>query len=316
MSDRALVIISEPIHPDAVIRLGAAAEVRQAPGFDEASLVACINQADALIMRGLGRVTRRVIDAAPRLRIIARHGTGIDHIDLAAARERGVIVTNTPDAMTGSVAEQTVALMLAVARRVAVGDRGLRAGDWGARERCWGMDLGGRTLGVAGMGRIGRRVAHICHHGLGMEVIYHDVQEAPKVPGLPMRRVPFEELLASADVLSLHVPLSDETHHLINRRTLALAKSGAILINASRGPVVDEAALAEALRSGHLAGAGLDVFEQEPVQGIHPLAAFENVVLTPHISSYTPDAMRRMAMGAAEAVLDVLAGREPQHRIV
>ncbi len=316
MSYRPLVICSEKIHPDAMARLNEEAEGRVAPAWDEDSLAACLSDADGLIMRGLGQVTRRVIAAAPRLRVIARHGAGIDNIDLAAARERGIVVTNTPDATTASVAEHTLALILAVARRVAVGDRGLRAGDWGVREHCWGLDLGGRTLGVVGYGRIGRRVAAICHHGLGMEVIYHDVVPAPAGVDLAARCLALEDLLAEVDVLTLHVPLLPETRHLIGRRELALTKPGAILVNASRGPVLDEAALEEALRAGRLAGAGLDVFEEEPIRGIHPLAAFDNVVLTPHIASSTPGTMRRIAIDAVGEVLAVLAGREPRYRVV
>lgn len=316
MPARPLVIVSEGIHPEAMARLNAEAVGRVAPGWDEDSLAACLGAADALIMRGLGRVTRRVIEAAPRLRVIARHGAGVDNVDLDAARERGVIVTNAPDATTASVAEHTVALLLAVARRVVVGDRGLRAGDWGVRERCWGLELGGRTLGVVGYGRIGRRVASICHHGLGMEVVYHDLLAAPPGPQLPARRLPFDQVLACADVLTLHVSLAPATHHLVGRRELGLLRPGAVLINASRGLVVDEEALAEALQAGRLAGAGLDVFEEEPIRGVHPLAAFDNVVLTPHIASLTPDTMRRVGMDAVEEVLAVLAGRQPRYRVV
>jgi D-3-phosphoglycerate dehydrogenase len=308
--------MSEPIHADAVVRLEEEAEAQLAPGWDEDALVACLGPAQGLILRGLGRVSGRVLDAAPRLRIVARHGAGVDNVDLDAARARGVIVTNTPDATTAPVAEHTVALMLAVARRVSLGDRGLRAGDWGVRERCWGMDLSGRTLGVVGLGRIGRRVAAICHHGLGMAVAYYDVVAPPATLDLPAERLSLEEVLACADVLTLHVPLTAQTRHLIGGCELALLKPGAILINASRGPVVDEGALAEALEAGRLGGAGLDVFEREPVQGVHPLAAFGNVVLTPHIASSTPGTMRRMAMDAVEEVLTVLAGREPRYRVV
>ncbi len=247
---------------------------------------------------------------------MARHGAGVDNVDLDAARELGIIVTNAPDATTASVAEHTVALMLAAARRVAVGDRGLRAGDWGVRERCSGIDLAGSVLGVVGFGRIGRRVAAIAHHGLGMTVVYADVQPVAPDAGLPARYLPLDELLPLADVVTLHAPLTPATRHLIGPRALGLVKPGAILVNASRGPVVDEKALAQALRTGRLGAAALDVFEVEPVQGVHPLAAFENVVLTPHIASSTPGTMRRMAMDAASEVIAVLAGKEPRFRVV
>lgn len=315
MLPKPVVIVTEPIHPDAMALLSAHTEARVAPGWDEESLLSCIGEAEGVILRGLGAFTRRLFEAAPRLRIVARHGAGYDNVDLEAARDHGVIVTNTPDATTASVAEHTLALLLAVARRVALGDRGMRSGDWGVRERCTGMDLGGRTLGVIGYGRIGRRVAALCHHGLGMEIAYHDLQPLPRDPELPARYLPLDELLATADAVTLHVNLGPSTRHLIGRRELALLKPGAILVNASRGPVVDEAALVEALRGGRLGGAGLDVFEEEPVRGVHPLCAFDNVVLTPHIASQTPETRRRMAMDAVEEVLAVLAGGRPRYPV-
>jgi lactate dehydrogenase-like 2-hydroxyacid dehydrogenase len=224
-------------------------------------------------------------------------------------------VTNTPEATTASVAEHTVGLLLTVARRIAQADRGLRAGNWGVRGRCLGIDLAGRTLGVIGFGRIGRRVATICHDGLGMRVVYHDLQPPPTGWDWA-QRLPLDGVLSSADAITLHVPLTPATCHLIGRRELALLKPAAILVNVSRGPVVDEQALIEALRQGRLAGAALDVFEKEPVQVVHPLCEFDNVVLTPHIASATGETLRRMALEATEEVLAVLEGREPRYRVV
>lgn len=312
---RPVVVLSQPMHAEAVARLEQEAEVRVSPGWDEESLIAALRDADALIMLGTGRVTRRVIEAAPGLRIIARHGTGTDNIDLDAARERGIIVTNTPDATTASVAEHTVGLLLAVSRRIALADRGLRAGNWGVRGRCLGVDLAGRTLGVVGFGRIGQRVATICHDGLGMRVVFHDLQPPPAGWDWA-ERLSLDGVLSAADAVTLHVPLTQATRHLIGRRELALLKPTAILVNASRGPVVDEQALIEALRQRRLAGAALDVFEEEPVRGVHPLCEFDNVVLTPHIASATAETVRRMALEATEEVLAVLQGREPRHRVV
>ena len=312
---RALVVVSEPIHSDAMARLASEAEALLAPGWDEASLCSCLSEAEGLILRGLGQVTAAVLDAAPRLRIVARHGTGVDNVDLEAARQRGVVVTNTPDATTASVAEHALALLLAVARRVSLADRGLRAGDWAVRERCWGMDLDGCPLGVIGFGRIGQRVARACHLGLGMNVVYYDPAPA-LAPGIEAQALSFGEVLAAADVLTLHLPLTAATRGLIGRNELARMKDGAILINAARGPIVDEVALLEALQAGKLGGAGLDVFAQEPVRGTHPLAGLDNVVLTPHIASSTPGTMRRMALTAVEEVLAVLSGRQPRYRVV
>jgi len=293
-------------------RLSAEVDALVAPGWDEEALLSCIGEAEGVILTGMSAFGRRLFEAAPRLRVVARHGAGYDNVDLDAARDHRVVVTNTPDATTASVAEHTLALLLAVARRVALGDRGMRAGDWEVRKCCTGLDLGGRTLGVIGYGRIGRRVAALCHHGLGMEVVYHDVRPCPADPQLPARFLGLDELLACADAITLHVPLGPSTRHLIGRRELALVKPTAILVNASRGPVVDEAALLEALQAGRLGGAGLDVFEEEPVRRVHPLCAFDNVVLTPHIASQTPETRRRMAMEAVENVLAVLAGQRPK----
>ncbi|MDI7277183.1 MAG: hydroxyacid dehydrogenase [Anaerolineae bacterium] len=312
---RPLVAISQRMHEAAMARLCEEAEVRVASGWDEDSLIAALAEAEGFIMLGLGQVTRRVITAAPKLRIIARHGAGTDNIDLEAARERGVVVTNTPDATTNSVAEHTLALLLAVARRIALADRGLRAGTWETRDRCLGIDLANQTLGVVGFGRIGRRVASICHLGLGMSVVYYDPQPPPGGQQPWARPLPLDDLLAASDAVTLHVPLSPATRHLIGRRELALLKPTAILVNASRGPVLDEAALIDALREGRLAGAGLDVFEREPIQGVHPLCQFENVVLTPHIASATEGTIRRMAIEAVEEVLAVLAGKAPRYRV-
>ncbi len=313
-SERPLVVVTEPIHPDAMARLQEEVEAMVAPGWDEEALIGCVGRAQGLIQRGLGGASRRLMAAAPQLKIIARHGAGYDNVDLEAARERGIIVTNTPDATAFSVAEHTLGLILSVSRRIALGDRGLRAGRWGVRSDCWGVDLYGGTLGVVGYGRIGQRVAALAR-GLGMAVAYADPVPADENPAAPAQRLSLEELLPLADVLTLHVTLNPGTRHLIGARELAQMKPGAILINASRGPVVDQAALIEALHAGRLGGAGLDVFEEEPVQGVSPLCQFDNVVLTPHIASQTPATMRRMAMDAVEEVLRVLSGQPPRYRV-
>lgn len=237
--------------------------------------------------------------AGPALRIVANFGVGYDSVDVDAATRRGVVVTNTPGVLTEATAELTVALMLALARRVAEGDRLVRrGGEWAlAPTFMLGQGLSGKTLGIVGLGRIGREVARL-GEALRMRVLYTRGEG-------PYEEVPFERLLAEADVVSLHAPLTPETRHLIGRAELEAMRPGALLVNAARGPMVDEEALVEALRRGDIAGAALDVYEREPE--VNPgLLELENVVLTPHLGSSTVTARDAMGMLCADALEAVL----------
>jgi len=261
--------------------------------------------ADGLLALLTERVDAELLDAAPSLRVVANHAVGVDNVDVRACTARGVWVTNTPDAVTESTADLTWALILAVARRVGEGERLLRAG----RFQAWaptmllGLELRGATLGIVGLGRIGEAVARRAR-GFGMHVV-HSTQRG----GLPL-----EELLVQSDVVTLHCPLTPATRHLIDARRLAQMKRGALLINTSRGPVVDEAALAAALESGHLGGAGLDVFENEPQ--VHPgLIGREDVVLLPHLGSATHTTRALMATMALTDAARVLRGERPLHPV-
>ena len=262
-------------------------------------------------------VDREVIAAGGDLRVIANVGVGYDNIDAAAARARGIVVTNTPDVLTGAVAEFTWGLILSVARRIAEGDRLVRTGGWSgwALDFMLGMELSGKRLGIVGPGRIGRAVAERAA-AFGMEVVAAgrgpEVERADRTSGGPpgMRRVALDELLVTSDVVSLHVPLNAATRHLIDRRALARMKRTALLINAARGPVVDEAALAWALRERLIAGAALDVYEREPAVE-QELLALEQVVLAPHLGSATRDTRTAMAELAAANALAVLGGQPP-----
>lgn len=248
----------------------------------------------------------------PNLKLIARTGIGVDTIDLPAATARGILVTNTPDAPTESTAEHTVALLLAVAKRVTAGDMYLRGGTL-PHTALLGTEVKDQTLGVVGYGRIGRRVAEICALGLKMKVLVYDpysVNPPPTTAGvIPINDL--DALLAQADFVTLHTPLTPETRCLLGERELRLMKPGSYLINASRGAVVDEAALIKALQSGHLAGAGLDVFDPEPPSLDNPLLKMSNVVLTPHIASNTTAGLSAMFNGAADQILQVLGGERP-----
>lgn len=280
-----------PLEPLATVEAG------PAEGFARDELLARVAQADALICQLTDLIDAEVIAAAPSLRVISNVAVGYDNIDLAAARERGVVVTNTPDVLTNAVAEFTWALILSVTRRVAEGDRVVRRGAWKgwALDYMPGMELAGKQLGLVGRGRIGQAVA-ARSAAFGMRVVFakHDMS--------------LDELLVTSDVVSLHVPLSDGTRYLINRKSLVRMKRSAYLVNTSRGPVVDEEALAWALGEGLLAGAALDVYEKEPA--IHPdLLKQENVVLAPHIGSATRETRTAMAELAVKNVIEVLAGR-------
>jgi len=268
--------------------------------------------ADALVCLLTDRIDAAALDAGPRLRVVANYAVGYDNVDVAAATARGVAVANTPDVLVEATADFTFALLLAAARRLGEGERLVRAGQWRGwtPELLLGADVGGRTLGIIGMGRIGRAVARRAH-GFGMRVLYTrgdagDVGAATSV-GL-------EELLATSDAVSLHCPLTPETRGLIDARALAAMKPGAILVNTARGAIVDDGALADALERGHLGGAGLDVFTDEPRVDPRLLAA-PRAVLAPHLGSATTTARTRMAELCVTAVRDVLAGRRPPNLV-
>ena len=251
--------------------------------------------------------------AGQTLKVIARHGIGVDNVDLAAATERGILVVNTPDAPTESTAEHAVALLLALAKQVAAGDRTLRGTANIPRSRLQGTEVRGRTLGVVGFGRIGRRVAEICKQGLQMRVIAFDPYlNRGQTAAMGIEAADsLEALLDQADFVSLHPALTSETKNLIGKAELHRMKSTAFLINVSRGPVVDEIALIDALETGQIAGAAMDVFDPEPASPDNPLFKMPNVVATPHISSFTDLGREAMSRGAVEQTLQVLRGERP-----
>lgn len=310
------VLLFEDMHQAGKALLEEKADLIIAQSLDEAHLAGQIGDVDGLIIRANGKVTARLMDAAPRLRVIGRHGVGLDAVDLQAARARGIVVCNTPDANVESVAEQTVGFMIALSKQIVRADRAIRQGHWHVRYEYIGQELHGRILGQVGMGRIGARVAEICHLAFRMPVLYHDIVNYPKVEeNLGAQRLPLNAVLRQADYLSLHVPLLPTTRGMIGREQIAMMKEGAILINTSRGLIVDEEALIEALMTRHLAGAGMDVYAVEPTPPDNPLFRLDNVVLTPHMSAHTDDALRAMSMIAVD-VLRVLDGEEPQYRVV
>jgi len=304
-----VVFTDESIRPEVAERMRVSCNVRILQAYpSEQVLAEACQDAEAILAR-LGVVTARVIAAAPRLRIIARHGAGSDGVDLAAATERGILVTTTGPANAGAVAEYTFALLLALLRRVTQADGGMRAGQW-SRDPLVGEALEGKTLGIVGFGTVGGRVARIAA-GFGMQVIAAagcGPDAAPK----PVPVLPLMEMLAVADVVSLHARLMPETNGMIDARAIAAMRSGAVLVNTARGELVDEAALIAALQSGHLAGAALDTYAFEPLPADAPLRSLANVVLSPHVAGQTKGAVLRVGFAAAQAVLDEFAGRRPR----
>ena len=271
-------------------------------GLSHDALVARVAGKQALISLITDSVDRAVLEAGTALKVVANVGVGFNNIDVAAARERGIIVTNTPDILTDATADFTMALILAITRRLGEGERMVRRRDWKgwALDQLLGMQLGGRQLGIIGFGRIGRAVA-VRAAAFGMTVVHTSRSES----GMPLDR-----LLSTSDVVSLHVPLTADTRHLIGQPELARMKRTGYLINTTRGPVIDEAALAWALKNRLIAGAGLDVYEREPE--VHPdLLDLENVVLAPHLGSATTETRTAMADLAARNVVAVLAGEPP-----
>jgi glyoxylate reductase len=276
------------------------------------ALVAEAREAEVLVPTYLDRVDGAFLDALPRVRLVASYGVGTNHLDLEACRVRGVAVTNTPDVLTDATADHAFALLLAAARRVAEGDRLVRRGGWTENDPGFflGTHVSGKTLGLVGFGRIGQAVARRAR-GFDLRVLYTAPREMD-VPGA--RRVPLEALLAESDFVSLHVPLTPDTDGLLDATAFGRMKRGAILVNTARGPVVDDGALADALRSGRLAAAGLDVFRDEPRVPAE-LLALENVVVTPHLGSGTRETRAAMASMVAEEVVRFAAGEAPLHRV-
>ncbi|MCY4589585.1 MAG: hydroxyacid dehydrogenase [Alphaproteobacteria bacterium] len=256
--------------------------------------------------------------AGERLKMVATPGIGVDKIDVAAAAERGIIVIHNPDAPTESTAEHAVALLMAMAARVMTGDRFLRGDDSIERIDMRGTELLGRTLGVLGYGRIGRRVAGICALGLGMEVVVHDpfVDPGSKMPDGVTLTDSFDAVFAGSTFVTLHVPLLPETRHLVSERELRLIPQGGYLVNASRGPVLDEAALIRVLKDGHLAGAALDVTDPEPPLPDNPLLSMKNVIVTPHIASGTDRGIHAMMHGVADQIGQVIGGEPPRSMVI
>lgn len=290
--------------------------IKMGRGLDEQTIMEDVVDCDALLARN-EHITRKIMEAGNRLKVISKHGVGLDKIDLDAARELNIYVTNGPLSNTVAVAEHTMMLILACAKKLVYFDNAIRSGDYDIRNRVKGMDLEGKTLGLLGLGKIGGLVAKKAIHGFGMRVMGYD-------PYLPVeRRDPeltycdtMEEIFQQADIISIHMPSTPQTRGSIDKRLIALMKPTAYLINAARGDLIREEDLVEALRSGAIAGAGLDVFCEEPPQADNPLFQLHNVTVTPHNAALTQETTDRMGLHAAIGIDEVLSGRQPSWPVV
>jgi D-3-phosphoglycerate dehydrogenase len=309
------VLLPQPIEEEALQLLkGSGCEVVLSPDAKPDTVAPLLPGSEAVILRTGIKITRQLLQRADALAIIARTGGGVDNVDVAAATEGGILVTANPGVNTSSVVEHVLALMLALSKRLFRMDAAVKGGDYAIRYRNLPRDLREKTVGLLGFGRIGSEIGRICRDAFQMQVLAHD----PLLPEAARQRfggrVEFVDqptLFRQSDVISIHVPLTDQTRHSVGPQQLAWMKPDALLINTSRGPVVDEAALCEALRCRRIGGAGLDVLEHEPPAPGNPLLALENVILTPHTAALTRECTIRMATEAVQCVLDVFEGRRP-----
>ena len=308
------ILLTDGLEQNGQTILRAAAQVEDREGIPAEELQAILGEYDALIVRGRTKVTRSLLGSAARLKVVGRSGVGVDNIDLTAAREFGIAVVNAPVSTSLAVAELAVGMLLALARRIPYADRTIKAGVW-AKKELSGIELNGKTLGVIGVGNIGAAVA-VRAGALGMDVIGYDpLLPAEEIARRGARPVGIDDLYASADFITIHIPLTAGSRGWINAAVLAQMKPGVQMVCTARGGIIDEEALLAALNSGHVAGAALDVFSQEP-PGMTDLVSHPNVIATPHIGAQTEEAQARAAVDIACEVLAVLRGESLRWRIV
>lgn len=307
------ILIVQPIHERGVQVFDERFEVRVASDPSVATVIKEIEGVEGAIVR-TAPFPREIMEAAGALKVIGRHGVGVDNIDVAEATRRGIVVVNTPNANATSVAEHTVSVIGALAKQMVHYDRATRGGNWEIRNSYRAADLDGKTLGLVGIGRIGSMVARRASAAYNMTVIAYDPFVTPeKARELGVGLVAAsDDVFRQADVVSLHTPLTPETRGFIDAARLTLMKPTAFLINFSRGEIVNEKALYEALKTGVIAGAALDVYETEPPAKGNPLFELDNIILSPHSAALTQECVIRMATGAAEGVVDLLTGKRPQ----
>ena len=315
ISQRPRILVSDPIADDGIAKLREVGEVEVATGLTAAELKQKIAGCDALVVRSETKVTAEILDAAPKLRVVGRAGVGVDNIDIPAATERGVLVLNAPTGNTIAAAEHAIALLLATARNIPKADNSIRQGRWD-RKHFMGTELRGKTLGVVGLGKIGFEVARIAALGLQMRILAYDpvvTEERAEQAGAELCGL--EHLLRESDVITVHVPLTDKTKAMIGASELKKMKPGARVINVARGGIIDEKALAEAVKNGHLAGAAVDVFTEEPMTADNPLRDIPEIITTPHLGANTTEAQINVASDVAGQIAQYLAGETPLYAV-
>ena len=316
MGSKFKVLLYEPMHSKGTELLEEKCDLIYARSYEEKDLIDQAADVDAIIIRANGSVSKAVIESSSRLKVIGRHGVGLDTVDLETAKKCGVRVVYTPMANKESVAEHFVGLALILAKKMRLADIALRDCRWQVRYEYIGTELYGKTLGVLGFGRIGQQTARICKHGFNMGILYYDQIDYPEAETeLNARRVDEKTLFSDADFISINLPLLPETRHFVNAELLNLMKPSAFLINMARGPIWKEADVVSALKDKRIAGAGSDVYEIEPITPDNPLLKLDNFAGTPHMSAHTEEGMIRMSL-VAQDVLAVLEGREPEFAVV
>ena len=309
------VLLTSTIHPAAIAFLESNVDIIIAPNTSEDTLSTLARKVDGMVARASARINRQIIETTENLCVISRTGAGVDNVDLTAAASKGIVVCSLPGMNALTVAEHAVTLILSLAKQLGLMDRSVREERWQARTQYAPIDVCGKTLGLVGAGNIGSHVARICAEGLGMNVIAYDplVSKQMQTTGYLHFVSDLPTIFRMSDFVSLHIPSSPATHHLVNQQLLSTMKKTAYLVNTSRGDIVDESALTCSLQQGRIAGAGLDVFQQEPPLKSNPLLALPNVLFSPHSASLTGECVERLATGAAQAVIDVLSGQMPLH---
>ena len=307
------VLLSQPIHEAGMKLLEGKVEIIIPRDASEETLGKLCRDVQGIILRTNFRVSKDIIAEAKSLQIISRTGAGVDNVDVQAATKRGILVCNLPGVNSLSVAEHTVAFILALAKRLKFMDESTRAGQWSVRNKYEATDLEGKLLGLIGFGKIGSQVARMCQKAFNMEILGHrrSVKPGQTKDGIQYYRI--EEVFEKADFVSVNVASTPETRGLITWDLLSRMKKSAYFINMSRGEVVDEQALIKVLKEGRIAGAALDVFSEEPPSADNPLLKMENVILSPHSAALTKECVARLAQGAAQAVLDVFSGKLPEN---
>jgi D-3-phosphoglycerate dehydrogenase len=309
------VLLYEDMAEEGKAVLREKAEVVLAEKLDEPYLAERVKDVDGIVIRANGKTTRKIMESAPRLKVVGRHGIGVENIDLQAATDLGIWVVNTPDANDQSVAEHFFGLALMLSKMLKKGDIAVREGRWEARYVHIGRELKGKTLGILGFGRIGKAIGQIAHKGFGMNVLYYDAfrfeameQEIKAV------KTSLDDILSRSDFISINLPMLPETKNLIGARELSLLKPTAYILNLARGPIWDEKALESVLKDGKIAGAASDVFAVEPATKDHPLLKLENFIATPHMAAHTQEALGRMSLVALD-IIRVLEGKAPVYPV-